>query len=150
LYIVGFRAKSAAARFRWPTLRRSRCRTLADLLEPDPPAKVRLGAKTWACLQRHRAHHTARGQGFGFTVADPAGITRTLSARYHKDGAEILIPWKSGGRPRRLTPRECARLQGFPDSFVIPVSDTQAYRQFGNAVTVPVAAAVLRAVVRAL
>lgn len=150
VYIVGFRARAAAVRFRWPTLRASRLRTLADLLDPDPPAKYRLGAKTWACLKRHRAHHEARGQGFGFTLADPAGIARTLSARYHKDGAEILVPWKTGGRPRRLTPRECARLQGFPDSFWISVSDTQAYRQFGNAVTVPVAAAVMRAVVRAL
>lgn len=66
-------------------------------------------------------------------------MTRTLSARYHKDGSEILLA-QSGRNPRRLTPRECARLQGFPDSFEIPVSDTQAYRQFGNSVVVPLVA----------
>ena len=73
---------------------------------------------------------------FGYGLARLDGVTRTLSARYYKDGSEILIPQK-GKNPRRLTPRECARLQGFPDSFVIPVSDVQAYRQFGNSVVMP-------------
>ena len=78
-------------------------------------------------------------------MADPNGVSRTLSARYYKDGSEILIA-QPGGTPRRLTPRECARLQGFPDSFKIPVSDTQAYKQFGNSVVVPLMTAVARLV----
>ena len=77
------------------------------------------------------------------------GITRTISARYYKDGSEILIE-QSGKNPRRLTPRECARLQGFPDSFKIPVSDTQAYRQFGNSVVVPLMSDVAKLIVAKL
>ena len=82
------------------------------------------------------AKHRAAGNGFGYGIADPDGISRTLSARYYKDGSEILIT-QDGKNPRRLTPRECARLQGFPDTFKIVVSDTQAYKQFGNSVVVP-------------
>ena len=77
------------------------------------------------------------------------GVTRTLSARYYKDGSEILIE-QEGKNPRRLTPRECARLMGFPDSFKIPVSDTQAYRQFGNSVVMPLMANVAELVVKKL
>ena len=90
-----------------------------------------------------RTKHRAAGNGFGFGLVDPEGITRTLSARYYKDGSEILIP-QNGNNPRRLTPRECARLMGFDDDFVIPVSDTQAYKQFGNSVVVPAIRAVAR------
>ena len=79
--------------------------------------------------------------GFGFGLTDLNGISRTMSARYYKDGAEILIP-QEDKNPRRLTPRECARLQGFPDSFIIPVSDNQAYKQFGNSVVTPLIQAV--------
>ena len=88
----------------------------------------------------------AAGNGFGFGIADPDGVARTLSARYYKDGSEILIE-QDGKNPRRLTPRECARLQGFPDDFVIPVSDTQAYKQFGNSVVVPLMTNVAQLVV---
>ena len=88
--------------------------------------------------------HRAAGNGFGFGMAYPDGIARTLSARYYKDGSEILIWQGKGKRPRRLTPRECARLMGFPDTFRIPVSDTQAYRQFGNSVVMPVIREVAR------
>ena len=95
-----------------------------------------LSDKLWNYLQRHAEKHRSRGNGFGYGLARRNGITRTLSARYHKDGSEILVPQR-GRNPRRLTPRECARLMGFPDDFVIPVSDTQAYRQFGNSVCVP-------------
>lgn len=95
----------------------------------------------WKYLQNYAAKHKARGNGFGFGLTDLEGISRTLSARYYKDGAEILIP-QPKNNPRRLTPRECARLQGFPDSFEIPVSDNQAYRQFGNSVVVPLIEAV--------
>src|SRR5690606_23446019 len=86
---------------------------------------------------------------FGFGMTDLNGISRTLSARYYKDGSEILIP-QNGINPRRLTPRECARLQGFPDEFIIPVSDNQGYRQFGNSVTVPLIQAVGKELVKEL
>jgi len=99
----------------------------------------------WRYLQAYAEKHRARGNGFGFGLAGKDDVARTLSARYHKDGSEILIK-RGRGNPRRLTPRECARLMGFdaPDGngFRIPVSDTQAYRQFGNAVVVPVVRAV--------
>ena len=107
-----------------------------DILEKEVSEKYTLSDKLWAYLQRYAAKHREAGNGFGYGIAPPDGVTRTLSARYYKDGSEILIE-QAGKNPRRLTPRECARLQGFPDSFNIPVSDTQAYRQFGNSVVVP-------------
>lgn len=122
---------------------------LADILEHEVPEKYTLSDKLWAYLQAYAAKHRAAGNGFGYGLARPDGVARTLSARYHKDGSEILIP-QEGGNPRRLTPRECARLQGFPDSFVIPVSDTQAYRQFGNSVAVPLMSEVAKALVAEL
>lgn len=103
--------------------------------------KYTLTPKLWEYLQNYAKKHKAAGNGFGFGLVDGTQTTRTLSARYYKDGSEILIKQK-GKRPRRLTPRECARLMGYPDSYVIPVSDTQAYRQFGNSVVVPVLKAV--------
>lgn len=107
--------------------------------------KYTLTPKLWAYLQSYAAKHAAAGNGFGFGLVKP-GVdhhTRTLSARYHKDGSEILI-YQPRKRPRRLTPRECARLMGFPADFKIPVSDTQAYRQFGNSVVMPVIREVAR------
>ena len=109
---------------------------MSDILEKEPDDRYTLSDKLWAYLREYAAKHKAAGNGFGYGIAEPDGISRTLSARYYKDGSEILIAQK-GKNPRRLTPRECARLQGFPDSFVIPVSETQAYRQFGNSVVVP-------------
>jgi DNA (cytosine-5)-methyltransferase 1 len=106
-------------------------------------AKYTLTAHLWNYLQEYARKHRAAGNGFGFGKFGPGDIARTLSARYYKDGSEILID--QGRRiPRRLTPRECARLMGFPDTYRIPVSDTQAYRQFGNAVAVPVTSAIAR------
>jgi DNA (cytosine-5)-methyltransferase 1 len=109
---------------------------MRDILEPEVDDKYTLSDKLWTYLQNYAAKHRAAGNGFGYGIADPDGISRTLSARYYKDGSEILIA-QEGKNPRRLTPRECARLQGFPDTFRIVVSDTQAYRQFGNSVVVP-------------
>ena len=109
---------------------------MRDILESDVDDRYTLSDKLWTYLQDYAAKHKAAGNGFGYGIAAPDGVARTLSARYYKDGSEILIAQK-GKNPRRLTPRECARLQGFPDEFKIPVSDTQAYRQFGNSVVVP-------------
>nr|WP_293548739.1 DNA cytosine methyltransferase [Phascolarctobacterium sp.] len=109
---------------------------MKDILMEDVADKYTLSDKLWEYLQNYAAKHKAAGNGFGFGLASPDGVARTISARYHKDGSEILIAQK-GKNPRRLTPRECARLQGFPDDFKIPVSDTQAYKQFGNSVVVP-------------
>jgi DNA (cytosine-5)-methyltransferase 1 len=99
-------------------------------------AKYTLTDNLWCYLQDYSAKHKAKGNGFGFGLVGPDDVTRTLSARYYKDGSEILINQGKRKNPRRLTPRECARLMGFPDSFRIPVSDTRAYKQFGNSVVV--------------
>ena len=107
--------------------------------------KYTLTERLWEYLKGYKEKHQAAGNGFGFGLFGPNDVARTLSARYYKDGSEILIKQK-GKRPRRLTPRECARIMGFDRpaeaSFQIPVSDTQAYRQFGNSVIVPAAEAV--------
>lgn len=119
---------------------------MGDILEPDVNAKYTLSDKLWIYLQNYAAKHKAAGNGFGYGIAPLDGVSRTISARYYKDGSEILIA-QDGKNPRRLTPRECARLQGFPDTFKIPVSDTQAYKQFGNSVVVPLMADVAKLVV---
>lgn len=107
--------------------------------------KYTLTDNLWAYLQNYKKKHQEAGNGFGFGMVTPDSVTRTLSARYYKDGSEILVNQGSKKNPRRLTPRECARLMGFPDSLRIPVSDTRAYKQFGNSVVVPVMQAVARA-----
>lgn len=108
-------------------------------------AKYTLTDHLWDYLQRYAEKHRSAGNGFGFGLVGPGDVARTLSARYYKDGSEILVA-QPGRNPRRLTPRECARLMGFDDpngrEFIIPVSDTQAYKQFGNSVVVPVVRAV--------
>lgn len=109
---------------------------MRDILDKKVDDKYTLSDKLWIYLQNYAAKHKAAGNGFGYGIAPLDGISRTISARYYKDGSEILIKQR-GKNPRRLTPRECARLQGFPENFKIPVSDTQAYKQFGNSVVVP-------------
>lgn len=99
--------------------------------------KYTLSDKLWSYLQAYAAKHRSLGNGFGFGLVNENSVTRTLSARYYKDGSEILVDQGKNKNPRRLTPREAARLMGFPDDFVIPVSDTRAYKQFGNSVVVP-------------
>ena len=110
-------------------------------------SKFTLTPKLWEYLQRYAEKHRAAGNGFGYGLVSAESVTRTLSARYYKDGSEILVDQGKRKRPRRLTPRECARLMGFPDTFKIPVSDTQAYRQFGNSVVMPVMQEVARIMV---
>ena len=107
--------------------------------------KYTLTDNLWQYLQNYKKKHAAAGNGFGFGLVTPDSVTRTLSARYYKDGSEILFSQGAKKNPRRLTPRECARLMGFPDTFKIPVSDTRAYKQFGNSVVVPVMKAVANA-----
>jgi len=136
--------------------------TFGDILEPadEVDDKYILTPKLWKYLFDYAAKHREKGNGFGFGLTGPNDVARTLSARYHKDGSEILVDrgWdmdagfediiNQGNRPRRLTPKECARLMGFDgpneSNFKVPVSDTQAYRQFGNSVAVPVFRAVAK------
>lgn len=123
---------------------------LGSILEHGVPEKYTLTDKLWQYLQDYARKHQEAGNGFGFGLVNAASTTRTLSARYYKDGSEILISQGAKKTPRRLTPRECARLMGYPDSFKIPVSDTQAYRQFGNSVVVPVVERIASSVMRTL
>jgi DNA (cytosine-5)-methyltransferase 1 len=146
VFIVGFRKPR---NFQWPVLTQGP-HTVSDILEERPDRKYWLSSQLWLYLQGYAKKHQEAGNGFGFGLAKLNGISRTLSARYYKDGSEILVPTSEDQNPRRLTPRECARLMGFPESFKIPVSDTQAYKQFGNSVAVPLVAAVAARVVQAL
>ncbi len=146
IFLAGFREPRP---FRFPAPPDT-APVLNSILEPEVNAKYTLTAKLWEYLQNYAAKHAAMGNGFGCSVFDGNGVARTLSARYYKDGSEILISQGKHKNPRRLTPRECARLMGYPDTYQIPVSDTQAYRQFGNSVAVPVVTALASAVVEAL
>ena len=123
---------------------------LASILDTNVPDKYTLTDHLWNYLQNYAKKHQAAGNGFGFGLVTGNDIARTLSARYHKDGSEILISQGSRKNPRRLTPRECAKLMGYPDDFKIVVSDTQAYRQFGNSVVVPVVERIAKRVVKSL
>lgn len=111
-------------------------------------SKYTLSDHLWRYLQNYAEKHRKKGNGFGFGLVGPNDVARTLSARYYKDGSEILVKQLGRRNPRRLTPRECARLMGFDkpgqSKFNIPVSDMQAYKQFGNAVAVPVVSAIAR------
>jgi DNA (cytosine-5)-methyltransferase 1 len=145
IFIVGFRDDT---NFNFENLKIPKTRpTLGSILEEEVDPKYTLTQHLWTYLQAYKEKHAKAGNGFGCSVFGPDDVARTLSARYYKDGSEILIEQK-GTRPRRLTPRECARLMGFDtpkgSSFEIKVSDTQAYRQFGNAVVVPVVEAVAK------
>ncbi|WP_417691603.1 DNA (cytosine-5-)-methyltransferase [Roseibium sp.] len=122
--------------------------TLGTILLDKVDEKYTLTPKLWAYLQDYKKKHEAKGNGFGFGLFGPGDVARTLSARYYKDGSEILIDQGKGKRPRRLTPKECARLMGFERGnrlWEVPVSDTQAYKQFGNAVVVPVVESIAEA-----
>lgn len=159
ILIVGFQDRTD---FSWDNLKiPARGPSLDSILHPEdgreapeepyttsPQARVNnkyiLTDNLWAYLQSYAEKHRAAGNGFGFGLVTREDIARTLSARYYKDGSEILVFRGKGKNPRRLTPRECARLMGFPDTFKFPVSDTQAYRQLGNSVVVPVMREVAR------
>lgn len=146
VFLVGFREP---AEFAFPDIEDKKPK-LADILEKNIDEKYILSDKLWNYLQKYAAKHKKLGNGFGYGIAPKDGTARTLSARYYKDGSEILIQTQKAKNPRRLTPRECARLMGFDDTFKIVVSDTQAYKQFGNSVVVPVVAAIAKEIVRVL
>lgn len=151
ILIVGFRKEifNCEENFSFPKLPEPKM-VFREILLDEVDPKYTLSDKLWNYLQAYAQKHKAKGNGFGFGLTDLNGISRTISARYYKDGAEILVPQGEKLNPRRLTPRECARLQGFPDNYKIPVSDNQAYKQFGNSVTVPLMQAVGKQVVKSL
>ena len=150
-FIVGFDSKryqqSVDFNFNFETPKK--IPVLKNILENDVAEKYTLSDKLWHYLQAYAEKHRAKGNGFGFGLPDLNGISRTLSARYYKDGSEILIR-QENKNPRKLTPRECARLQGFPENFKIANSDTRAYKQFGNSVVVPLVGAIAKNIVSAL
>ena len=151
IFIVGFRKDTYQdIKFSFPKEPPSN-KKVSDILDKVVDDKYTLTDKLWNYLQKYAEKHKLKGNGFGYGLIDPEkdGITRTLSARYYKDGSEILIKQKNRN-PRRLTPRECARLMGFSDSFKIPVSDTQAYKQFGNALCVPLVGAIAKQMIKSI
>lgn len=150
IIIVGFRNKIFKGKetFEFPKMGKTNF-AIKNILEHEVDNKYTLSDPLWNYLQEYAKKHKAKGNGFGFGLTDLNGVSRTMSARYYKDGAEILIP-QEGRNPRRLTPRECARLQGFPDTFLIPVSDNQAYKQFGNSVVSPMIQAVGKCILKEL
>ncbi len=168
IFIVGFRDETS---FEWPELRNELPPpVLSDILHREDGGELRtlgdgerffdfdshrvldkytLSPKLWEYLKSYAAKHRLAGNGFGYGLVGPNDVARTLSARYNKDGSEILIS-QGQSNPRRLTPRECARLMGFDDNFQIPVSDTQAYKQFGNSVVVPQVRLIAKSILKAL
>lgn len=138
IYIVALKAD---VKFEFPTPPLIPIK-VGDILEQHVDEKYTISDKLWEGHQRRRLEHAAKGNGFGYSIfTEDSPYTSTISARYYKDGSEILIKQKDKN-PRKVTPREAARLQGYPDTFKIEVSDTQAYRQFGNSVAVPVLIAI--------
>ena len=150
IFIVGFREPLF---FSFPQHAPEKKPKFKDILQKHVDPKYTLTDHLWNYLQDYAKKHKAKGNGFGFGLTDLNGRSRTLSARYYKDGAEVLIPQGQARNPRRLTPRECANLMGFTHmkpNFTIPVSDTQAYKQFGNAVVVPVVYDIAKAMTKTL
>jgi len=146
LYIVGFDKRQfdipSSYSFKYPVPPKIPTR-LGDILQSEADEKYTISNKLFEGHLRRKQEHAEKGNGFGFSLFTGNSVyVNTLSARYYKDGSEILIDQGSDKPPRKLTPRECARLQGFPDKYIIPVSDTQSYKQFGNSVAIPAVRAV--------
>lgn len=147
IYIIGLSKEKFVIphdyKFPYPSPEEHKTR-VGDILDKNVDSKYTISDRLWEGHQRRKIENHRNGKGFGYAIFnEDSPYTSTISARYYKDGSEILIEQK-GKNPRKLTPRECARLQGFPDSFVIPVSDAQAYKQFGNSVAVPVIRAIAK------
>ena len=141
IYMIGFLDKNTNFEFPTPLKKTTK---VGNILEETVDDKYTISDRLWQGHQRRKKEHKEKGNGFGYSLFDESSkYTSTMSARYYKDGSEILIAQK-GKNPRKITPREAARLQGYPDTFKIPVSDTQAYRQFGNSVAVPVIRAIVK------
>lgn len=152
IYIVGFnndhKGTDVPFEFPKPTLKPTR---VGDIFEQKVDEKYTISDKLYQGHLRRKEEHQRKGNGFGFSLFNAdSQYTNTISARYYKDGSEILIDQGPNKNPRKLTPRECARLQGFPEEFIIPVSDTQAYKQFGNSVAVPVVEAIAKQMIEAI
>ncbi|HJQ32342.1 MAG TPA: DNA (cytosine-5-)-methyltransferase [Pyrinomonadaceae bacterium] len=145
IYLIGFRSDIDFYLPPLPDLKPK----FRDILETDVDPRYTLTDHLWKYLRDYAEKHRAKGNGFQYGMTNLDGVARTLSARYYKDGSEILIP-QEAKNPRRLTPRECARLMGFPEGFKIVVSDTRAYKQFGNSVVVPVVEHIAREMVTCL
>lgn len=145
IYIIAFLDNNVD--FKFPNKSKKKTR-LGDILESNVDDKYTLSDRLWAGHQRRRKEHGEKGNGFGYCMFDDnSEYTSTMSARYYKDGSEILIKQKRKN-PRKLTPKEALRLQGFPEDYIIPVSDTQAYKQCGNSVAVPVIRAISKEVIK--
>ena len=148
VFIVAInKKKMGSIGFEYPTPKKVETK-LGDILDAKVDEKYTISNKLWAGHKRRLKEHRAKGNGFGYSLFNTkSAYTSTISARYYKDGSEILIEQKDAN-PRKLTPREAARLQGFPERFKIPVSDNQAYKQFGNSVAVPVIHAIAKNMVK--
>lgn len=146
IYIIGFLNDLS---FNFPEPPKYKVK-VGDILDENVSPKYTISDKLWTGHKRRKEEHKIKGNGFGYSLFNvDSPYTSTISARYYKDGSEILIQQKDKN-PRKLTPREASRLQGFPESFIIPVSDNQAYRQFGNSVAVPVIRALAREIYKVL
>ena len=146
IYIIAFRDD---VYFSFPNEPKIKVK-LGDILDKNVDPKYTISDRLWAGHQRRKLEHKQKGNGFGYSMFnEDSEYTSTISARYYKDGSEILIEQK-GKNPRKLTPREAARLQGFPDTFVLPNSDAQTYKQFGNSVAVPVIKALAKEIKKAI
>ena len=151
IYIVGFdmNTVSNCSDFKFPIPPKLQIR-VGDILEKNVDRKYTISDKLWEGHKRRKREHKDKGNGFGYSLFfENSPYTNTISARYYKDGSEVLIA-QEGQNPRKITPREAARLQGFPEEFIIPVSDTQSYKQFGNTVTVPVINAIANEIIKML
>lgn len=151
IYIVGFDKEYFGENisFDFPTPPMTKTR-VGDILQKNVDDKYTISDRLWKGHKRRKREHKKKGNGFGYTLFDEnSPYTNTISARYYKDGSEILIK-QENKNPRKITPREALRLQGFPENFIIPVSDTQAYKQFGNSVAVPVVHAIAREILNVL
>lgn len=147
VFIVGFLNENVEFNFPAPIVKKT---NVGNILEKEVDEKYTISDKLWAGHRRRKEKNKINGKGFGYGIFDENSLyTNTISSRYYKDGSEILIR-QENKNPRKITPREAARLQGFPDSFIIPVSDVQAYKQFGNSVSVNVIEAISKEIIRSI